>query len=131
MRAYAFANDCGTRIEQRALEILWIDEYIEDIRSDLSVFHRVDDMDSMPALRFLAFVERLAHYDGAIRHGAIVAGRQEHTTEQQPAPTAEDDTPFGLIPGTALGQDLRGGNTALMAIDPVWGCGNYSKAPAL
>lgn len=130
MREYAFANDCGTRIEERALEILWIDEYIEDIRSDLSVFHRVDDMDTMPALRFLAFAERLAHYDGAIRHGAIVVSQREPAAEQQPAP-AEDDTPFGLIPGTDLGHDLRGGNTTLMAIDPVWGCGSYSKAPAL
>jgi len=34
------------------------------------VFHRVDDMESMPARRFLAFVARLPHYDGAIRHAA-------------------------------------------------------------
>ncbi|GAA4082721.1 hypothetical protein [Actinomadura miaoliensis] len=40
---------------------------LDDIRSDLSVLHRIDDMEGMDAARFFSFCERLHAYQGAVR----------------------------------------------------------------
>lgn len=40
--------------------------YLEDIRSDLSVLHRVNDMEAMPAPRFYALAYRLTAYQSVI-----------------------------------------------------------------
>lgn len=55
---------------------MWILDYLDDIESDLSAVHRVDDMGSMPAGRFVRLVERLWHYPGAVRSRVVeqVAG---------------------------------------------------------
>lgn len=42
------------------------------------MFHRVDDLESMPAPRFLEFARRLTHYDGAV---LAAARRQEPRDE--------------------------------------------------
>jgi hypothetical protein len=102
---------------RRTSELSWITPSLEDIRSDLSVFHRVDDMESMPALRFVSMAERLVHYDGVIRHGAMLAAQEDapdQSTFERPADLAEQ------------------GDADAMAIHPVWGqLGTFSKAPAL
>lgn len=50
--------------------------HLEDIRSDLSVLHRVDDMESMPAPRFFALAYRLDAYQSVI---ALKARKQQQT----------------------------------------------------
>lgn len=100
-----------------AQDLMWIDDHLDDIESDLSVFHRVDDVDDMLAPRFVKLAKRLAHYEGAIRHWA------QH--DQQPAP----DSP---APRQAELSDIARGSSDVMAIDPVWGqLGTFTKAPAL
>lgn len=42
-------------------------EYVADIESDLSVFHRVDEVDRLTIARYLALAPRLAAYQGALR----------------------------------------------------------------
>lgn len=83
----------------------------------MSVFHRVDDMERMPAKRFLSLAARIAHYDGAIRHAATIALR--------------DDPPDDPPGSYEMDVDLAAaGDTDAMAIHPVWGqLGSYSKAP--
>lgn len=60
---------------------------LENIRCDLSRFHRVDDMESMPADRFWCFAERLSYYDGVV---AASLRRQlaEHPPQPQPEPAS-------------------------------------------
>lgn len=41
-------------------------DYEQDIVSDLSAIHRIDDPWKMPALKFVSFVERLIAYPGII-----------------------------------------------------------------
>lgn len=53
---------------------------LDDIRSDLSVFHRVDDMESMPARRFWPLVQRLYCYSGA-----VAATTRQRAAEREPA----------------------------------------------
>lgn len=53
--------------------------YLEDIRSDLSVLHRVDDMEVMPAPRFYALAYRLTAYQSVI---ATKVRRQKQGQQQ-------------------------------------------------
>lgn len=58
-----------------------------DIASDLSVFHRVDDPEEMPAPLYFDRAERLAHYRGVIRDYALAEseGRTSTTSTTTPA----------------------------------------------
>lgn len=58
-------------------------EHVEDLRSDLSVFHRVDDLEGMPARRFFGFVVRLPAYQGVLA-ARMEAERQEGESMQYP-----------------------------------------------
>lgn len=72
--------------------LLWTVGMIDDIASDMSVFHRVDDIEAMPAARFFAFAARLPAYQGAVRF------RFEQAAEATLAPqqaTAEAARPPG------------------------------------
>ena len=53
------------------------------------MFHRVDDMESMPAHRFWCFVERLPYYDGAVA-GSLrqVLAARDPAPPTEPEPTA-------------------------------------------
>lgn len=54
------------KLTARIREIAWIPFHLDDIRSDLSVFHRIDEIDELPAPRFFAYCFRLQYYDGAV-----------------------------------------------------------------
>ncbi|HEY9474673.1 MAG TPA: hypothetical protein VIS06_12585 [Mycobacteriales bacterium] len=54
----------------------------------MSVLHRVDDMWSMPADRFVRMVERLPYYPGVIRERAMA---QHAGTRAEPDAMAADD----------------------------------------
>jgi hypothetical protein len=42
-------------------------DYEQDIESDLSAFHRIDDPSQMTSARYFMLAERLAAYKGALR----------------------------------------------------------------
>lgn len=46
---------------------MWVLDYLEDIASDLSVFHRVDDPMALSSSRYFLWAERLPAYEGAVR----------------------------------------------------------------
>ncbi len=46
---------------------MWVLDYVEDIASDMSVFHRIDDADAMPAPLYFERAERLPAYQGVMR----------------------------------------------------------------
>jgi hypothetical protein len=75
-------------------------------------------MEGMPSLRFFSFTERLAHYEGAMRHLAMRYLEDNDDTPPQPttAPMGRDAAEMG---------DLDA-----MAVHPVWGqIGSFSRAP--
>jgi hypothetical protein len=47
--------------------LAWVLEHWEDIASDLSVFHRIDDPDTLSIPVFLSKVVRLGAYGGALK----------------------------------------------------------------
>lgn len=58
--------------------------YLDVIDSDMSVFHRVDDIRAMASPRFFFLAERLVYYDGALRARL----RLDHARMQTQPPAA-------------------------------------------
>lgn len=71
--------------------------YLDDLESDFSVFHRVDDLYAVPSRRFLAWADRLVHYAGALRATAEASG-PEAGSQPKPATTP--------VPATKLAYDM-------------------------
>jgi hypothetical protein len=67
--------------------LLWINDWLDDVRSDMSVFHRIDDIEVMEAKRFVAFAERLPAYSGAVL-ARLVREREEQDVTTQPSAPA-------------------------------------------
>ncbi|WP_329064878.1 hypothetical protein [Amycolatopsis sp. NBC_01480] len=62
-------------------EIAWFIDHIDDVRSDFSVYHRVDEIDSMTADRFLAYLRRLPVYGGAVAF--LIQQEQQRAAQPQ------------------------------------------------
>lgn len=80
----------------RLQETAWIRNYLPDLESDFSVFHRVDDMYALPAAVFVSRAERMYAYKGALRMRAEMESsdsRSSTTSTQQPAARPVDDWP--------------------------------------
>lgn len=50
---------------------MWVAENLEDVKSDMSVLHRVDDISTLSAASFFPRAERLIAYKGVIRRRAL------------------------------------------------------------
>lgn len=47
--------------------MIWVVEHLDDLESDFSVFHRVEDMLNLDAPRFFRFAHRMPAYRGVMR----------------------------------------------------------------
>jgi hypothetical protein len=100
---------------------MWVLDYRDDVESDLSALHRVDDMAAMPARRFFALVNRLGAYPGAVQLAlspavAALPTQSGDSLEYTPdAPTVlvpdDGDTPPEVIAQMRAGllSELHGG----------------------
>lgn len=59
--------------------------YLDDIESDLSAFHRVDDYLDMDCLKFFRLAFRLVHYQGAVRAQAENNSEEEGYSNEYPS----------------------------------------------
>lgn len=59
---------------------LWLLDLTDEVASDLSVYHRIDDWESMSARRYCRLVPLLPAYGGA-----VAAGLRRMLQEAQPA----------------------------------------------
>lgn len=66
---------------------MWIveEEAEADIASDLSAFHRIDDVEKIDGPRYFSLAQRLTAYQGV--RGAIVAERARREREDGTAPS--------------------------------------------
>ena len=67
---------------RRLSQVAWVVRYLPDIESDMSAFHRVDDVYLMPGPRFFSLARRLGTYQGAMA-ARLHAERDE--PQQRPA----------------------------------------------
>lgn len=77
--------------------LAWVWEVWDDIASDLSVFHRIDDPDTLTIPAFIAKAVRLSAYTGAVR--ARFAQQSAGTASPADVPTG------GAIPREPAGGD--------------------------
>lgn len=77
---------------------MWVLVYLDEVESDLSVFHRIDDIRAVPSSRFYRLAEQLPHYDGAVRHvlTAAVAEAQQPQQQRGPLRAVPDISPSTL-----------------------------------
>lgn len=66
----------------RVRQIAWTLAYLDDLRSDFSVLHRVDEIEQLPAPRFFAYCYRLTAYQGIV---ASLQRRQQAERQQRQA----------------------------------------------
>lgn len=85
-------------------------ERLADIESDLSVFHRVDDMHAVAPARFFRLAWRLPHYRGALRDRAMAEEREREEAPRGRAPQPVRSRPAAAQPVTeaALSDPLMG-----------------------
>lgn len=57
-------------------------DHLDDLESDFSVFHRVDDIYAMPSARFFRLAERIFAYQGVC---ALKAQADHEAAQPQPA----------------------------------------------
>jgi hypothetical protein len=70
-------------------------DYLDDIESDLSAFHRIDDLYALDGPRFFRLAVRLTSYAGVMQARAV-ALEEERKGGSSPGPTSHrqgDDTP--------------------------------------
>lgn len=76
--------------------------HLEDVRSDFSVFHRVDEIEEVPASSFFPKAKRLVAYKGAVRlaaeteadnptHKRAMTGNTKDWQKNRSQPTPEQE----------------------------------------
>lgn len=86
-------------------------EHLDDLESDFSALHRIDDMYALPGPRFFGFANRLSAYAGIMQ--ARVLALADEQPGRSPAPTAP-----GTRGDTYIPKDVT---AASIALDPVLG----------
>jgi len=74
-------------------DLVWLVAHWDDVVSDMSVFHRVDDVAAIPIARLFLLADRLGAYRGAV-HSAITLEAQRAADTPKTAPAA-GSTPEG------------------------------------
>jgi len=70
---------------------MWVLDHLDDLESDFSAIHGIENMYDLPSRKFLAMAERLAAYDGVMAARLAkhhTAGQQGHSQPQQTPQTA-------------------------------------------
>lgn len=73
---------------------MWVTDYETDIESDLSAFHRVDDLITMDGPRYFRLAPLLTAYAGVMQARAVEE-RQNSTERHAPAPSSRASAPTG------------------------------------
>ena len=80
---------------------------MDDVVSDFSVFHRVDDVEALSGPRFFRLASRLVYYQGAVQARVMEQAAKEQPSRpavQTGGPGAQADRVVDLTP-TAIAMD--------------------------
>ncbi len=99
---------------KRMQQVYWLLQYLPDIESDMSAFHRIDDIYSMEAARFFRLATRLPAYKGVMRalmEAEVAAERRKaegvgRDGKPEPIPLHDPQQLTAALAGTGL----RGGD---------------------
>lgn len=88
---------CGSA---RWEQLRWVVHCLDDIASDMSVFHRVDDIAAMDGPTLMRRAWRLPAYEGAMRARVMAEQDERPSGAQQGAPGAAPAADREWNPGT-------------------------------
>lgn len=89
-------------------------DHLDDIASDMSVFHRIDDIRDLDAPTFFTLAWRLPAYQGVMHHHVVrQLQEQEHTTSG----TQAGGTSYGA---DTPARDINPGTKAALQADPAF-----------
>lgn len=92
----------------RVGQVAWVLDYLDDIASDMSVFHRVDDIGEIPGPLFFKRAHRLAAYQGVMQARVNENAQGDQRPAQQP------------LTYSATGQDINPGVKATLMAEPAF-----------
>lgn len=70
--------------------------HLDDVRSDMSVLHRVDHLESMEATRCVSFARRLSAYHGAVA-AALATAHAAASAPVSPALSVESNADPSIV----------------------------------
>lgn len=80
-------------------DLVWLVAHWDDVVSDMSVFHRVDDVRTLPLPRLFAMADRLGAYQGAVHAAIALEARQAADGPKRvPASTSTPGAPAAAQP---------------------------------
>jgi len=86
-------------LRRRLAQLAWIIPHLDDIASDMSVFHRVDDITVMPGRAFFRLAYRLPAYEGVMR-ARVLAEQEDQQPRSDHQPAAPRPQAREINPGT-------------------------------
>lgn len=69
--------------------VAWVTENLEDVESDMSAFHRVDDYVTVPAPLYFSRVARLGAYTGVVQARILQERENGNASTSTPASTPQ------------------------------------------
>ncbi len=93
----------------RLSTLAWFAARMDDVLSDMSVFHRIDDLDQVPAAVFFPRMVRLPLYDGAVRN-ALLRAEPDPAVPPSPRPAPQPQASPEPV-RTHTGAELQALNT--------------------
>lgn len=87
-------------------DLVWLVAHWDDVVSDMSVFHRVDDVRTLPLPRLFLLADRLGAYQGAV-HGVIMRQAQQAADGPKAVPASTPASAQPVPEVTSLDQVKR------------------------
>lgn len=98
---------------KRALEVIWITNYLQDIHADFFAIYHILDWESLDGPLFISLAERLPMYEGALQGRLKLENQDEGNTTYS---SGSDDT--GWAPGQSISMaEALSGDSKLLALN--------------
>ena len=87
-------------MRERVGQLGWMLDYLDDIASDMSVFHRIDDVTALDGPRFFRLAWRLSAYTGVMQARVVAESEADHDRPTAPSADPYRGSPREVNPGT-------------------------------
>jgi len=104
---------------KRAFEVLWIVNYLQDIRADFFAIYHIPDWETLDGPLFVSLAERLPMYEGALQGRIRIENAEEgpSRTYVDNVNTSYESEPSEYAPGQVLSMaEALSGDAKLMAM---------------
>lgn len=102
---------------KRAFEVLWIVNYLQDIRADFFAIYHIPDWEDLDGPLFVSLAERLPMYEGALQGRIKLDNAIDYESNVDTSSDDSYESPQ-YAPGQSISMsDAVSGNAQLMALN--------------